>query len=316
MRQAIAVVGPTGSGKTELGIALAKELASEVISADSMQFYQGMEIGTGAPSPEELASVKHHFIGCLKPNEEINAGEFGEAARQVVIDLNHRRKIAVIVGGSGLYIESLIDGLFSGPGRSPDVRNRLQEEGLRHGAVTLFERLQGIDPIYAKQIARNDLRRIVRALEVFEISGRPMSELHAEQQAALEPLDVIQVMIEWPRADLYARVNARVDAMMEAGFLDEVRRLIEQGYVDDILRLRAVGYRELAGHLRGEKSLDEAVALTKQQTRRYAKRQLTWFHADTRINCLMRNNSISGSFLLEQTLNLLNANKTESTLME
>ncbi len=305
MRQAIAVVGPTGSGKTELGIALAQALGSEVVSADSMQFYRGMEIGTGAPSRDDLAKVRHHFIGCLEPNEAINAGRYGEAARGIVAELNRKEKIGVIVGGSGLYVESLVDGLFSGPGHEPSVRKRLQEEGLRHGDSHLYERLLAIDPTYARRIGRNDLRRIVRALEVFEISGRPISDLHLEQQAALEPLDVVQVMIEWPRADLYGRIDARVEAMLEAGFLAEVEALIEQGHGNDIQRLRAVGYRELSAHLRGEKSLDEAVAMTKQQTRRYAKRQLTWFHADKRINRLERNSSTSESFLLEQALNLL-----------
>ncbi len=305
MTQVLAVVGPTASAKTSLAIELAEHLDTEIISADSMQFYRGMEIGTGAPSAEELARVQHHFVGHLEPSEEMSAGDFEVAARAVVKELNARGKPAVVVGGAGLYVQALIDGLFEGPGKAPAIRERLETEAEEQGAEALHARLQTVDPEYAGRIEQGDLRRIVRALEVYEVTGRPISQLYLEQRERSKALNSVQVALDWPRDTLYARINARVDAMIEAGFADEVGRLIERGYGGDIKRLRSIGYREIAAHLRGECTLDEAVESMKMFTRRYAKRQLTWFRGDPRIHWLKAGTGETESFRLEHVLDLL-----------
>ena len=244
-----------------------------------------MEIGTGAPTPEELARVRHHFVGHLEPSEEMSAGRFQQEARAVIERLARQGKVPVVVGGSGLYIQALIDGLFGGPGKSEAIRERLQEEAAESGAAPLYERLRSVDPAYAETIESVDLRRVVRALEVYEMTGSPLSQLHREAQDS-RPLDALQVGIAFPRQGLYARINARVDAMMEAGFVGEVERLIEAGYREHLQRLKSLGYREVMAYLKGEMTLGEAVEAMKQNTRRYAKRQLTWFRGDTRVRWL------------------------------
>lgn len=284
MRQMLAVVGPTASGKTDVAIALAERLGTEIISADSMQFYRGMEIGTGQPDAEQRARVPHHFIGHLNPDEYVSAGAFGEQARTVVSWLNTAGKPAVAVGGSGLYIRALIDGLFEGPGRSCDIRQRLHAAAGAGETPALYAQLQAVDPEYAGKILPGDLRRIVRALEVFELTGKPLSAHHAEQQDDADPLDALQVGLDWPREVLYARINARVLRMFEAGLVHEVESLLQAGFETQLERIKSIGYREVMAHLRGESGLDETVAAVQMQHRRYAKRQLTWFRRDTRIH--------------------------------
>lgn len=298
----LAVVGPTASGKTSLAIRLAERLDTEIVSADSMQFYRGMEIGTGAPIAEELARARHHFVGFLDPSDDFSAGAYEVAARSVVADLNARGKTAVVVGGSGLYISALIDGLFPGPGKDETIRRRLQEEAEEGGVAGLYARLEQVDPDYANAINSNDLRRIVRALEVFEITGTPLSVLHREHREAAASLEAVQVAIEYPRDVLYARIEARVDAMIEMGLVGEVQRLLEAGYAPHIERLRSLGYREMAAYLRGECSIEEAVELMKRNTRRYAKRQITWFRGDPRVQWLPVTDATSADALVEAAL--------------
>jgi len=282
----LAVVGPTASGKTALAIELAERLDTEIISADSMQVYRGMEIGTGAPSPEELARVKHHFVGFLDPGTLFSAGEFERVARPLVETLNRQGKTAVVVGGSGLYVRALLDGLFDGPGADEAIRERLHAKAEAIGAAGMHARLTQIDLAYAAQIKPTDLKRIVRALEVYEITGTPLSVLHAEHQAAHPAFSSVQMLIDWPRAVLYERINARVDQMMAQGFIDEVRRLDAQGYAPHLRRLRSLGYAEFLAYIHGEKSLGEATERMKKVTRNFAKRQLTWFRADKRVSWL------------------------------
>lgn len=298
----LAVVGPTASGKTSLAIRLAERLDTEIVSADSMQFYRGMEIGTGAPSPEELTRVKHHFVGFLDPSDDFSAGAYELAARSVVADLNAGGKPAIVVGGSGLYVSALIDGLFPGPGKDETIRRRLQEEAEEGGVPGLYARLQEVDPDYANAINPNDLRRIVRALEVFEITGTPLSVLHREHRETSASLEAVQVALEYPRDVLYGRIEARVDAMIEMGLVEEVQRLLDAGHAPHIERLRSLGYREVASHLRGECSIEEAVELMKRNTRRYAKRQITWFRGDPRVQWLPVTDDTSLDDLVEAAL--------------
>ncbi|MCC6154999.1 MAG: tRNA (adenosine(37)-N6)-dimethylallyltransferase MiaA, partial [Candidatus Hydrogenedentes bacterium] len=242
-----------------------------------------MEIGTGAPTPEEQARVKHHFISFLDPGVRFSAGEFERLAREVVIDLNKRGKTAVVVGGSGLYLRALIDGLFDGPGADESLRTQLNTEAGKIGTPAMYDRLMRIDPDYAAQIKPTDLKRIVRALEVHAIAGEPLSALHAQHRAAHPPFESLQVLIDWPRNVLYDRINARVDQMIANGFIDEVRSLDALGHAPALLRLRSLGYREFLAHIHGHQTLEQATDRMKQLTRNFAKRQLTWFRADKRI---------------------------------
>ncbi|MBI4558531.1 MAG: tRNA (adenosine(37)-N6)-dimethylallyltransferase MiaA [Candidatus Hydrogenedentes bacterium] len=282
----LAVVGPTASGKTALAIELAERLDTEIISADSMQVYKGMEIGTAAPTAEERARVKHHFVGFLDPGEFFSAGEYQKAARAVVTRLNADGKIAVAVGGSGLYIRALLDGLFEGPAKDDRVRERLHREAEEHGVGNLYERLGTIDPAYAWSINENDRRRVVRALEVYELTGQPLSKFYEAQRARPSALVANQIALDWPRHELYERINRRADHIFTRGFVAEVKGLVNAGYQKQLDRLRSLGYRETAAYLRGECTLEEAKERMKQNTRRFAKRQLTWFRADKRVHWL------------------------------
>ncbi len=308
MTQVLAVVGPTASGKSALAAALAESLESEVISADSMQVYKGMAIGTGAPDADTLARAPHHFIGMLEPGAPFSAGTFAEWARPVVERINRERgapeapKPAIVAGGSGLYVSALVTGLFEGPARDAAIREWLQREAEREGVDVLYRRLQGVDPAYAAVILPGDLRRIVRALEVHELTGRPLSEWHAEHQRQAPAFTAVWVGIDWPRHVLYERINRRVDAMLQAGLLDEVRALLDAGYGPVLDRLRSLGYREMAAHLLGELSLDEAAARMKQNTRRFAKRQLSWFRQERRIRWIRAGESLDEQALRAETL--------------
>jgi len=283
MKSLVAIVGPTGSGKTDVAVALAERLGTEIVSADSMQFYRGMALGTGQPSPEQLARVPHHLIGHLNPDEYVAAGPYGEQAREVVARLNAVGKTAVVVGGSGLYVRALIDGLFEGPGRSCAIRERLHAMADAGQTPVLYAQLREVDPAYAGTVHPEDLKRIVRALEVHELTGKPISAHHAEQQADADPLDALQFGLDWPRETLYARINTRVVGMFEAGLVREVESLLQAGHETQMERIKSIGYREVMAYLRGEAGLEETIAAVQMQHRRYAKRQLTWFRRDTRI---------------------------------
>lgn len=301
----LAVAGPTGSGKTALALELAERIGTEIVSADAMQFYQGMEIGTAAPTVEERAQVPHHFVAFQPPDARMDAGAYARHAREVVAGINARGVPAVVVGGSGLYLSALIDDLFDGPGRNDPIRERLKQEAAVEGNAALAARLQAVDPEYAAKLtSENDLVRIVRALEVYEAAGVAFSKLHAEHRARAQALSAVQVALDWDRAELYARIGRRVDAMVAQGWVDEVRALMASGYGPQIDRLKALGYREVAAALRGEKTMDEAIEATKQHHRRYAKRQLTWFRADPRIHWIKANNDTAPTDLAEQTLAL------------
>jgi len=302
---ALAIVGPTASGKTALAIQLAGRLGTEIVSADSMQFYRGMEIGTGAPSPGELARVRHHFVGFLEPSEDFSAGAFESRAREIVAALNAQDKVAVVAGGSGLYISALIDGLFDGPGKDETLRARLRDEADRLGVPALYARLQETDPDYAGVIEPNDLRRIVRALEVYELAGTPLSVLHRQHRQASHSLDAVQVALDLPRDVLYARIDARVDCMIQNGLLDEVAALLDKGYGPHIERLRSLGYREMAACVRGACAIDEAAELMKRNTRRYAKRQISWFRGDPRVHWIHAGDDRTEEEYIEEALALL-----------
>ncbi len=278
----LAIVGPTSSGKTPLSLSLARQLDAEIISADSRQIYRFLNIGTAKPTTEELSSIKHHFIDILDPNEEYSAGQFGIDARTKIIELLSSGKTPLIVGGSGLYLRAIIDDFFEGPGRDDEVRKELEERLEREGREAMYQSLLKADPDSALRTDASKVRRIIRALEVLKLTGKPMSVVQKELSTNVG-YDVFQIGLEWPRTSLYDRINKRVDRMVASGLVEEVKSLLIQGYDLQSNSLNTVGYKEIIDALASGQSIDEAVEIIKRNTRRYAKRQLTWFRADKRI---------------------------------
>ncbi|OLN21442.1 tRNA (adenosine(37)-N6)-dimethylallyltransferase MiaA [Domibacillus antri] len=270
------IIGPTASGKTDLSIFAAKQLNGEVISGDSMQIYRGLDIGTAKVTKEEMDGVPHHLIDIKNPDESFSAAEFQRLAREKISEINARGKLPIICGGTGLYIQSVLyDYQFAGDGRDDAVRKRLEEEAEKTGAAAMHETLRSVDPAAAAAIHPNNVRRTIRALEIFYTTGR----LASEQQSAERPdekYDSAIVGLTMERSVLYARINKRVDKMIAAGLLAEAKKLYDLG-LKDAPAVQAIGYKELFGYLKGHQSLEEAVDLLKQNSRRYAKRQLTWF---------------------------------------
>ncbi|MGA7161950.1 MAG: tRNA (adenosine(37)-N6)-dimethylallyltransferase MiaA [Bacteroidota bacterium] len=278
----LVIVGPTASGKSLLALEIARRIPAEIISADSRQIYQYLTIGTAKPSRDELKKVKHYFVDEILPDQHFSAGEFGSAGRKRVEEILNRNKLPLVVGGTGLYIRALVDGLFSGPGRKENIREELEARLESEGTATLLEELRRVDPEAAARMLPSNQRRIIRALEVFYATGKPISQHHGEQEQK-QFFNSICVGLQWDRKKLYERINSRVDAMLAAGFLDEVKDLLSRGYGDGYKSLQTVGYKEALAFLRKEIDYERMVELMKQNTRRFAKRQLTWFRKDKRI---------------------------------
>lgn len=296
----IVILGPTGVGKTGLSILLAKALKTEIISADSMLVYRHMDIGTAKPSPEELTEVPHHLINILAPDERFSAGLFKEKAAEIITVLHNKNRIPLIVGGTGLYIRSLTSGLFEGPGADESLRDELKEEEKRHGSGHLYDKLKSLDPDAAGKIEPNDLRRIVRALEVSLKTEKGISEI---QKGATQPLDYnfIKVGLSRDRKELYSLIEGRVDKMMEDGLLDETRRLLKMD--PGRTAMQALGYKEMALFLDGSVDLGEAVRLTKKRTKMYAKRQYTWFRKEPGIHWIDITGLVDAADIFEKVKN-------------
>ena len=273
MNKVLILLGPTGVGKTGASLLLAKELGTEIISTDSMQIYRGMDIGTAKPSIEEMSAVRHHLINVVTPAEPYSAGQYIEAIIPVIDALHRKGRIPIIAGGTGLYIKAITRGLFSGPSADWTLREELLSmEEASTGA--LYEYLSTLDPEAAGKIERNDIRRLVRALEVCLKSSGKMSLLQETLTKPL-PYKFIKVGLTRDRKELYSMIDSRVDAMIQAGLAEEVRKVLRMG--TDRTPLQAIGYKELARFFAGEISFDEAVRLIKRNSRRYAKRQFSWF---------------------------------------
>ena len=280
-RLVLVLVGPTASGKTPISLLLAQQLGAEIISADSRQIYKLMDIGTAKVSPEVRQRIKHYFVDALFPDEEIDAAEFARQGRAVIDEIFQAMKRPLVVGGSGLYIQALIDGFFEGPAADDMIRKELEARAKTEGSAVLLEELRAFDPTAAVRMHSSHTRRIIRAHEVFRLTGVPISEL---QKTRVE-INFTPVIagLRWDRTKLYQRINKRVDRMLEQGFIDEVKRLSEHGYSHECNSLNTVGYKEALEYLNGNMTYEHAVELMKQNTRRFAKRQLTWFRADQRI---------------------------------
>jgi tRNA dimethylallyltransferase len=283
----VVIVGPTASGKSRLALDLAAATGGEVVSADSQQVYRGMDIGTGKVSVAERAAVPHHLIDVLDPDEEMTAARFVDLADAAIAAAAERGAPVVVAGGTGLYVRALLLGLFAGPAGDPALRARLADEAASiGGAPALWQRLAALDPDGAARIERNDLRRIVRALEVLELTGAPMSEhqrRHDHRRVAPRYPALLVGLCPDERAELYRRIDARVEQMMEAGLLEEVRALRAAGHGPALRSQAAIGYAELHRHLDGDLPLPEAIELAKRNSRRYARRQLSWYRGDEQV---------------------------------
>ncbi len=282
--QKIIVLGPTSVGKSALGIILAKKLDGEIVSLDSMQIYKNMDIGTAKPSTEELAVVPHHLIDCQPLSETSDVASFINKAKKVENEILDRNFLPIFVGGTAMYIKAFVDGLFEGPKSSPEIREKLTSIANEKGSEFLHrELLSPIDPITAKKIHPNDLFRIVRAIEVYELTGKPISEQQTQWNQNNKSTEYRLIGLTMPRDLLYKKIEERVDQMMDSGLVDEVKKLMSLGIEKNKTAAQAIGYKEILAHLNGEYSLDRAIELIKRNTRRFAKHQLTWFRKDERI---------------------------------
>lgn len=283
MKKVLAIIGPTAIGKTTVGIELARKLNGEIVSCDSRQIYKLMDIGTAKPTNEEQAQAVHHLIDIVYPDERFSAGLYEKKATEVINNIFIRQKLPIIVGGSGLYLRALESGLFQGPPADYKLRESLRKAKERSGLESLYQKLKKVDPKTGQKIFPTDEIRIIRGLEVYELSGKPISEWQEKGQYTDKNLNFIKFGLNSERKALYQRINQRVDKMMETGFLEEVKNLIAKNYSFQLPPLRTFGYLDMEAYLQGKLSLDEALDKFKQGTRNYAKRQLTWFRSDKKI---------------------------------
>lgn len=284
----LAIVGPTASGKSQLGVELALRMGGEIISGDSMQVYRKMNIGTAKLKPEEMKGVPHHLIDIRNPDEPFSVADFQQLATQRIAEIAGRHKLPMLVGGTGLYIQAVLDPYeFQGQKDAGPIREELLSLAKTKGNQYLFEQLQKIDPESARKIHVNDLKRLIRALEYYRLNGKRISEKRAvKDNPYTSGYHLTLLGLSPERTHLYERINRRVDSMMEEGLVDEVKTLLEEGYSPKMPALQGLGYKQIIGSLQGEYNLQEATDLIKRDTRRFAKRQLTWFRRDPRIHWL------------------------------
>ena len=280
----VIVLGPTGVGKSKLAIEWAEELGGEIIGADSMQVYRYMDIGTAKPTLDEQKKVRHHLIDLVTPDQPFHAALYRTLGRKTIDQLFQNKKPIWVVGGTGLYIKTLTEGLFTSPRIDPHVRENLRGEAMGKGGDALYERLKKVDSQTAFRLHSNDLFRIIRALEVFDSTGVPISFYREQHRFGERPYVTFKIGLEMNRDMLYGRIEERVDQMLEKGLLGEVERLMEMGYGRELKPMQSLGYKQMVQFLLKEIGWDEAVRQMKRDTRHYAKRQWTWFKADPEVN--------------------------------
>jgi len=280
----VIILGPTASGKSELAVRLAEGFSGEIVNADSMQMYRGMDIGTAKPSLDMQACIPHHLLGIIDPDQPFSAADFRREAERAIRDIHARGKKVLVVGGTGLYIKALTGGLIDSPAGNDEIREELNRVASDLGNLELYDRLARVDAVTAGKLHPNDVLRIIRALEVYEMTGRPVSELRGQHRFRdAGGYCCLKLGIKADRAELYGRIDDRVEWMMAHGLVEEVRGLLAKGYSPQLKSMRALGYRQVCAYLAGEYSLDEAVRLIKRDSRHYAKRQMTWFRRDDEI---------------------------------
>jgi tRNA dimethylallyltransferase len=279
----VVILGPTAVGKSELAIELAQNFGLEIINADSMQVYRGMDIGSAKPSLKERNLVPHHLIDIKDPGEDFSAAQFKDEASTIIFSLAKENKKALVVGGTGFYIKALTKGLFPAPSADLKLREKLKEKERTEGKGCLYKELKKVDPKAASKLHPNDTFRIIRALEVFYLTGKPISLQHETHQFKHAYFNLLKIGLMRDRKELYLRIEERVDQMLKSGFLNEVKGLLESGCSPTAKPFQSLGYKQILSHLQGDLSLEEAVGLIKKNTKRYAKRQLTWFRKDSEI---------------------------------
>ena len=300
MNNIICIAGPTASGKTALAVELAKELNGEVISCDSMQIYRGMDIGTAKPSPEEMQGIRHHMLDICDPTEDFSVSRYCELATPILEDIVNRGKTAIIAGGTGLYMDSLMKGNDFAPIPATGHRERLEEQARLDGIEPLLETLRAIDPEAAER-SQGNLRRIVRALEVYYETGETITAHNRRTQAIPPKYSPLWLGLDFTeRAELYRRIDLRVQIMLQMGLLEEIKTLLASGIPEKATAMQAIGYKEFVDALAGRSSMEAAVAQVQQSSRRYAKRQLTWFRRNENMHWLIRNTGETGEEILQK----------------
>lgn len=305
----IAIVGPTATGKTAIGVELALKLNGEVVSADSMLVYKHMDIGTAKPTLEEQQGVIHHLIDVISPDEEYNVAKYQKDAEEAIRAIHNKGKLPIIVGGTGLYIRSIIDEYnFESPGEDASLRLDLQNRANEKGTIWLYQQLVKVDPVAAANIHPNNVRRVIRALEVYKLTGKPFSSMQQASYQSNAKYQVFIIGLTMPREILYRRIELRVDKMLGAGLVKEVKNLLAMGLKRTTTAMQGLGYKEIAAYLTGEITLDMATELLKRDTRRFAKRQLTWFGRDPRIHWLDMHNYDNTAQVTTEIINLMQEN--------
>ena len=309
MNNIICIAGPTASGKTALAVALAKELNGEVVSCDSMQVYRRMDIGTAKPTIAEMQGIVHHMIDVAEPEEDFSVSRYCAMTAPIVEDIVARGKTAIIAGGTGLYMDSLIQGNDFAPFPATGVRERLEQEAKEQGIQSLYDRLAAIDPESAQRLHLSDKKRIIRALEVYLETGETITEHNRKTQLLPPRFTPLWLGLDFEnRADLYGRIDRRVGLMLETGLIDEIQGLLSGGIPEKCTAMQAIGYKEFVSALNGECTIQEAADQVRQSSRRYAKRQLTWFRRNKSIRWLTRKPGQDGSEILTAARQLLQEN--------
>jgi tRNA dimethylallyltransferase len=283
-KKVIVIVGPTCSGKTTLSLKLSQIISSEIISADSRQFYKHLDIGTAKPSKEQLQKVPHHLIDFLDPADNYDVSLFEKDAEKIIDEILKKNELPIVVGGSGLYIKALIDGIFETADKDEEYRKELFQKRKEFGNEFLYEELKKVDPLSAEKMLPQNWKRVMRALEVFHTTGEPIWKHHQKQSTQKEKkYEYKQFGLNWERKILYENIDRRVDEMIAKGLVEEVKNILGKGYDENLNSLNTVGYKEIIQCLDGVISLEKAIELIKRNTRHYAKRQMTWFRKDKRI---------------------------------
>ena len=299
MNNIICIAGPTASGKTALSIALAKELQGEIISCDSMQIYKRMDIGTAKPTVEEMENIPHHMLSVAEPWEDFSVGKYCQMATAILDDILARGKTAIIVGGTGLYMDSLIQGNAFAPVPSTGCREKLEQLAAEQGIEAVIEQLRAVDPESAQRLHPSDRKRIIRAMEVYLETGETITEHNRKTQQIPPRYTPLWLALEdTQRAALYQRIDRRVDTMLELGLLDEIRSLLDEGVPERCTAMQAIGYKEFVAAIHGHCTVESAADLVRQSSRKYAKRQLTWFRRNPAIHWLRRDEGEDNSQIL------------------
>ena len=300
----VAVVGPTASGKSALAVEVARLLNGEIVSADSKQIYRYMSVGTAVPTEEEMAGIPHHLLQFLNPDQNFSVAEYVELAQKAILEIHARKKLPVVAGGTGLYVSSLLDNItFFDTKSDPALRQELEQTAAEKGNQYLLDLLNTFDPQLAQKLHPNNLGRIIRGIEAYRLTGIPMSEHQKASRQKESPYRCCIIGLNYRNRDLlYQRIDRRVEKMMENGLLEEIKELIRMGYSQTAAQ--AIGYKEFFGYLQGKSALEESVARVQQESRRYAKRQLTWFRRDERVNWLYIDDYEDYNSLVKQALAL------------